>query len=211
MECPHCNKDNPRAIPKERLDEESDKRQVAERKLKAAEAEAGVATRLAEQVKSLEGQLAGKDAQHARDVAFLDADIKDPSIREVFGTHFDRQASAEGGEKDPAKWLAGLKAAPEKMPGVLSALMPRAQAQAAAQSAAAKAPAAAKPANEAPAKTVTGAPSLTAEQVAKMSPREMEANWEAIRAAFPDLKLPPNARPGTPAAPAQPAAAKPAA
>jgi hypothetical protein len=191
--CPHCQKEVPNAIPKERFDEVNNANKQLKTELGTAKASAAGAEALAAKVQNLEGQLAAKDAQHARDLAF--GSLGDESVREVFGLHFDRQAQAEGGEKDPKAWLAKLQADPSKLPPVLAALMPGKGSggggQGADKGAGGTGAKGASPLVDTGkgAKGVTpgGAPAFTAEQVAGMSLGEFQQNYAAIVASNPEL------------------------
>lgn len=178
-DCPHCQKPIADAMPKHRFDEVNSALGESKKLLAEAQKGAAVSEQLAKQVAELQGQAAARDAAHAREMAFAGAGLADPSVREVFGLHFDRQAGA--GEKDAAKWLQTLAADPAKAPPVLAALLPKPAA-----------PGAPVLPNTAGAKAPAGAPpALSAEQIQKMSPAEFAKSWGAIAAANPELKLPP--------------------
>jgi len=151
-------------------------------------AAAGVADKLAADMQALKSQLDGRDAAHAREMAFMQAGLTDPSVREVFGMHFDRQAQADNGVKSPAEWLANLKG--DAVPPVLAALMPRQQV-----GTPSPAPKQAAPSNWLPQPTGAGVksapaagPAFTAEQVANMSLADFSANYAAIVSSDPTLK-----------------------
>lgn len=187
--CPHCQKDIADAMPKHRFDEENTKAKEAQAALAKAQAAlteaqktGAISEQLARQLQEAQAALAAKDATHARELAFTSAGLTDPSVREVFGLHFDRQAAA--GEKDAARWLHALAADPGKAPPVLAALLPKpGGAPAVGRSAlpdtsGGKAPAGAPPA-------------FTLEQIKGMSHQEFQKNYAAIVASNPDMRLPP--------------------
>jgi hypothetical protein len=196
-QCPKCQHAIEDAMPKSRFDE-------VNRELGESKKLAGAAEQLGAKVRTLEQQLATKDAHYAREAAMLAAGLTDPSVREVFGMYFDRQASAEGGEKDAAKWLASLQADPAKAPGVLSALLPSSgKGGSVASGGAAKGDVAAAGGQSAPANPAkgawvppapaggkgapAGAPAYTAEQVNSMSLPEFMQNYSAIIQSNPEL------------------------
>lgn len=163
------------------------------KELATYKAQAGVAEKLAAEIQQIKAQLDTRDAAHGREMAFMQAGLADPSVREVFGLHFDRQAGAEGGVKSPADWLASMRAKPESVPAVLAALLPRD---------AGKAPA--SPAPTAPSQPTSqwlpqpsgagvrsapaAGPAFTADQVAGMSLQDFARNYEAIVGSNPELK-----------------------
>lgn len=158
------------------------------KELAAFKAQASVAEKLATEMQAMKAQLDGRDAAHQREMAFVQAGLSDPSVREVFGLHFDRQASSEGGIKNPAEWLSGMRAKPESVPAVLAALLPRDAAKAS--------PAPQPPATQwLPTPSGTGVrsapaagPAFTADQIANMSLADFSANYQAIVASDPTLK-----------------------
>jgi hypothetical protein len=163
------------------------------KELATYKAQAGVAEKLAAEIQQIKAQLDTRDAAHGREMAFVQAGLSDPSVREVFGLHFDRQAGVEGGVKSPADWLAGMRAKPESVPAVLAALLPRDAGKAPAT------PTTTTTTTTAPAwlPQPTGAgvrsapaagPAFTAEQVSSMSLQDFARNYEAIVGSNPELK-----------------------
>jgi hypothetical protein len=158
------------------------------KELSAFKAQASVAEKLATEMQALKSQLDGRDAAHQREMAFMQAGLGDPSVREVFGLHFDRQAGTEAGVKNPAEWLAAMKAKPESVPAVLAALLPR---DATKTPAAPQAPAAQwlpTPSGAGVRSAPAAGPAYTADQIANMSLADFSANYQAIVASDPTLK-----------------------
>jgi hypothetical protein len=220
MKCPSCQHDNPDAIPKERLTEESTKRQQFEAEVKRLAPLANQATALTERVTQLTKDLEGRDAHHARELAFTEAGLKSPSVRKVMGDMFDAQAATEGGEKDAAKWLQAqqelLKTDASKVDPVIAALMPRAGANGGGTGGGAGGqsgigagqgkggggylPNTSKGAGG---KEAGAPPAYTKEQIDNMSPEDFVKNLPAISAANPGMGIPSRLPWGPPPKPEQ--------
>lgn len=187
--CPHCSQAIGDAIPKHRFDEVNAELKATKSRIDEVSKTAGISEKLAGEVQQLRDALASRDATHAREVAFLGAGLSDPSVREVFGLHFDRQRSQEGGKADPGEWLAHIQSAPENMPAVLSALLPGKAPQASqpvqGQTRGAWLPQPTQSNVKAP---PTAGPTFTAAQVASMPLAEFAKSYEAIVASSPDLR-----------------------
>lgn len=193
MNCPHCSQALADVIPKHRFDEVNTELKGAKSRLDELGRTAGVSEKLASEVQTLRDQLASRDAMHAREVAFLGAGLNDPSVREVFGLHFDRQAAQEGGKKDAAEWLAHIQSAPENMPSVLSALLPGgrgkpAQAPASAPTGTPNGAWLPTPTQSNVKSPPTAAPAYTADAINRMSLDEFSRSYEAIIASNPALQ-----------------------
>ena len=159
--------------------------------LKAARAQAGVAEKMASELQAVKSQLESRDSAHQREMAFVGAGLNDPSVREVFGLHYDRQAASEGGIKNPAEWLAALANDPEKVPPVLSALMPKQKEQKAtpqAQPASQQGQWLPQPNGSGVRAAPPAGPAFSAEQINSMSLNDFSKNYEAIVASHPELK-----------------------
>lgn len=165
------------------------------KELATYKAQASVAEKLANEIQQIKSQLEGRDAAHQREMAFVQAGLSDPSVREVFGLHFERQAGVEGGIKNPSEWLAGMRAKPEAVPAVLAALLPRDSAKPPPSPSAAQAPQAQAAGQWLPQPSGAGVrsapaagPAYTAEQVQGMSLQDFARNYEAIVGSNPELK-----------------------
>lgn len=200
--CPKCSADLGTMVPQERLtaitkqrDEALDRAGSLEKRLGDAEKLASSATALSEQVTTLQTKLESATSRHARDTAYLEAGLKDPSTRQVFDMFFDQQR--ETGEKDPAKWLSATTSNVEQMPTALRALWresqggqaPSATPQAQTSQAATVTPTA--PDSNAGAREVPGSPKIyTAQDIERMSLDEFKTNYAAIAASNPNVGLP---------------------
>ncbi len=165
------------------------------KELATYKAQASVAEKLANEIQQIKSQLEGRDAAHQREMAFVQAGLSDPSVREVFGLHFDRQAGVEGGVKSPAEWLAAMRAKPEAVPAVLAALLPRDVAKPSTTTPSApQAPSAPagqwlpQPSGAGVRSAPAAGPAYTAEQVQGMSLQDFARNYEAIVGSNPELK-----------------------
>jgi len=190
--CPHCSQSIDNAIPKERFDEVNKKRGELETQLSNAQRQAAQADALATQLDAAQKELGATKNQYKLETTFLEAGLTDPSEREVFGYYFQKQAG-NGGITEPSEWLQTLRAPEAQVPAALAKLLPGQQPAAPASAATQpRNPAAAPPPANAGAKPAAATPpAFTAADIKKMSPAEFGQNYEAIRAAHPNLGLPP--------------------
>lgn len=188
-------------VPYERFKEVIDAKKELEARLAAAESAAAEATKRASTVDELTAQLASlqsamsaKEKEFAKNTAFIQAGITDPSIQEVFGYYLDKA----GPDVVPSEWLAKLQADPSTAPAALSRLMSQPQVSAPPVAAApppqaAPAPAAAPvPSNEGARPPPTNSIAYTADEINRMSASEFIRNYSAIKQANPKLNLPDN-------------------
>jgi len=129
--CPHCSKEIPDAIPKARLDQESDKREAAETELKTLKSKVGEQDT---QIKLLE-----KDAKRAKDADAelgmmredreLDKLAGEWGIDADAGDAFRKQWRALPNTKEQPRpkfdeYMKGLAKEPDKVPSYLRSYLP---------------------------------------------------------------------------------------
>lgn len=188
-------------VPYERFKEVIDAKKELEARLAAAESAAAEATKRASTVDELTAQLASlqatmsaKEKEFAKNTAFIQAGITDPSIQEVFGYYLDKA----GPDVVPSEWLAKLQADPSTAPAALSRLMSQPQVSAPPVAAAPPPQAAPSPtappvpSNEGARPPPTNSIAYTADEINRMSASEFIRNYSAIKQANPKLNLPDN-------------------
>ena len=191
-------------VPSERFKEVIDAKKALEARLAVAESAAAEATKrastvdeLTAQLSSLQSAMSAKEKEFAKNTAFIQAGITDPSIQEVFGYYLDKA----GPDVVPSEWLAKLQSEPSLAPAALSRLMSQPHQVSAPPPVAAAPPlaqaaplptAAPVPSNEGARPPPTNSIAYTADEINRMSASEFVRNYSAIKQANPKLNLPDN-------------------
>jgi len=128
--CPHCEKDNPDAVPKSRFDEIYGERRTlkadlaeAKKSIEAASATATNAEELTARVAELEGQLTSQSSAHSRAVAAMGAGVTDPEDVADLLAIFDRRAPEGVSLSD---WLSERDSLPRSAAALLASSTPTA-------------------------------------------------------------------------------------